>query len=59
LADFTYSTEGFSLRAAIDAFGPEQFEDVLGLVNRITPPELHGLAIIELSKKYLKVIQKI
>jgi hypothetical protein len=59
LADFTYGTEGFSLRAAIDAFGPEQFEDVLGLVNRITPPELHGLAIIELSKKYLKVIQKI
>ena len=53
-ADFTYGTEGFSLRAAIGAFGPEQFEDVLGIVNRITPAELHGLAIIELSKKYLK-----
>ncbi|HEU4794827.1 MAG TPA: hypothetical protein VFT02_04305 [Pyrinomonadaceae bacterium] len=59
LADFTYGTEGFSLRAAIGAFGPDQFEDVLGLVNRITPAELHGLAIIELSRKYLKVIQKI
>jgi hypothetical protein len=59
LADFTYGTEGFSLRAAISAFGPEQFEDVLGLVNRITPPELHGLAIIELSRKYLKATQQI
>jgi len=59
LADFTYGTEGFSLRAAIGAFGPEQFEDVLGIVNRITPAELHGLAIIELSKKYLKATQQI
>ena len=58
-ADFTYGTEGFSLRAAIGAFGPEQFEDVLGIVNRITPAELHGLAIIELSKKYLKATQQI
>ncbi len=58
-ADFTYGTEGFSLRAAISAFGPEQFEDVLGIVNRITPAELHGLAIIELSKKYLKATQQI
>jgi hypothetical protein len=59
LTDFTYGTEGFSLRAAIGAFGPEQFEDVLGIVNRITPAELHGLAIIELSRKYLKAIQQI
>jgi hypothetical protein len=56
--DFTYGTEGFSLRAAIGAFGPEQFEDVLGLVNRITPAELHGQAIIELSRKYLKATQQ-
>ena len=58
-ADFTYGTEGFSLRAAIGAFGPEQFEDVLAIVNRITPAELHGLAIIELSKKYLKATPQI
>ena len=58
-ADFTYGTEGFSLRAAISAFGPEQFEDVLGIVNRITPTELHGMAIIELSKKYLKTTEGI
>jgi hypothetical protein len=57
-ADFTYGTEGFSLRAAISAFGPEQFEDVLGIVNRITPPELHGFAIIELSWKYLKATKQ-
>lgn len=53
-ADFTYGTEGFSLRTAVGAFGSEQFEDVLGIVNRITPAELQGMAIIELSKKYLK-----
>ena len=58
-ADFTYGTEGFSLRAAVGAFGSEQFEDVLGIVNRITPAELQGQAIIELSRKYLKATQKI
>ena len=57
--DFTYGTQGFSLRAAVGAFGSEQFEDVLGIVNRITPAELHGLAIIELSRKYLKASPKI
>lgn len=58
-SDFTYGTEGFSLKAAISAFGPEQFEDVFGLLNRITAPELHGLAIIELSRKYLKPANQI
>ena len=58
-SDFTYGTEGFSLRVAIGAFGPEQFEDVLGIVNRITAAELHGLAIIELCRKYLKSTEQI
>ena len=58
-SDFTYGTEGFSLRSAIGAFGPEQFEDVLGMVNRIRGPELHGLAILELSRKYLKSTEQI
>jgi hypothetical protein len=58
-ADITYGTDGFSLRAAVGAFGSEQFEDVLGIVNRIIPAELHGLAIIELSRKYLKATPKI
>ncbi len=58
-SDFTYGTEGFSLRSAIGAFGPEQFEDVLGMVNRIRGPELHGLAILELSRKYLKSVEQI
>ena len=58
-SDFTYGTEGFSLRSAIGAFGPEQFEDVLGIVNRITGPELHGMAILELSRKYLKSTEPI
>jgi hypothetical protein len=58
-ADITYGTEGFSLRAAVGAFGSDQFEDVLGIVNRITPAELQGFAIIELSRKYLRATQKI
>ena len=53
-ADFTYGTNGFSLRAAIDTFGPEQFEDVLGIVDRIPQPALHGMAIMTLCQKYLK-----
>lgn len=57
-ADITYGTDGFSLRSAVGAFGSEQFEDVFGIVNRITPAELHGLAIIELSRKYLKATAK-
>ena len=58
-SDFTYGTEGFSLRSAIGAFGPEQFEDVLGVVNRIQGPELRGQAILELSRKYLKSTEPI
>lgn len=58
-ADLTYGTEGFSLRVAIGAFGPEQFEDVLGIVNRITQKELHGLAVMELCRKYLKATEQI
>lgn len=57
-AVFTYGTEGFSLRAAIDAFGPEQFEDVLGIVNRIPQPDLHGVAIMTLCRKYLRATAK-
>jgi hypothetical protein len=52
--DFTYDTEGFSLKSAVNAFGPEQFEDVLGVANRIQPAELQGLTIIELCRKYLQ-----
>jgi hypothetical protein len=58
-ADLTHGTEGFSLRVPIDAFGAEQFEDVLGIVNRITQKELHGLAIMELCRKYLKATEQI
>jgi hypothetical protein len=57
--EFTYGTAGFSLNAAIGAFGPDQFEDVLSVVDRITPAELHGLAIIELCRKYLKSTEQI
>ncbi len=51
--DFTYGTEGFSLRAAINAFEPTEFEDVLAEIRKIASPELRGQASILLCRKYL------
>lgn len=58
-SDFTYGTEGFSLKSAVNSFGAEQFEDVLGVVSRIKPPELQGLATIALCRKYLNSKERI
>lgn len=53
IADFSYGTEGFSLKAAIGVFGPKEFDDVLGSINKITADELRGVAVVELCRKYL------
>jgi hypothetical protein len=53
LADFTYGTGGFSLKAAVSKFAPEQFESVLGTLNKIESPEARGLAAITLCRNYL------
>ena len=55
--DFTYGTEGFSLKAAIDSFEPSEFEDVLAEIRKIASPELRGQASILLSRKYLRSTQ--
>lgn len=54
LADFTYGTNGFGLKAAIKAFAPDQFEDVLYILNNIPSPEARGTAIIALCQEYLQ-----
>ncbi len=53
MADFTYGTDGFSLKAAISVFGPKEFEDVLGSITRITAPDVRGVATLELCRNYL------
>jgi hypothetical protein len=53
IADFSYGTEGFSLKAAIGVFGPKEFDDVLASINKITAQELRGVAVLELCRKYL------
>jgi hypothetical protein len=58
-ADFTYGSEGFGLKAAIAAFPPDQFEDVLGVIGKITVPEVRGLAILELCRNYLGATSKV
>lgn len=54
LADFTYGTNGFGLKAAIKTFAPEQFEDVLSAINGISSPEARGTAVIALCQQYLQ-----
>ncbi|HKY26353.1 MAG TPA: hypothetical protein VJM12_00250 [Pyrinomonadaceae bacterium] len=53
IADFSYGTEGFSLKAAIDVFGPKEFDDVLTSITKITATDLRGVAVLELCRKYL------
>jgi len=53
IPDFSHGTEGFSLKTAIRAFGPKEFDDVLTSLNKINAPELRGVAVTELCRKYI------
>ncbi len=54
MPDFTYGTNGFSLKSAIAVFRPDQFDDVLAVINKINQPEARGIAILDLCRGYLK-----
>ncbi len=54
LTDFTYGTGGFSLRAAVSTFAPDQFESVLGTLNKIESPEARGVAVVTLCRGYIQ-----
>src|SRR5687768_12885973 len=56
ITDLTYKTSGFSLQSAVAVFPPEQFEQVLSLLNDMTPPEARGIAVITLCSTFLKSI---
>jgi hypothetical protein len=55
--DFTNHTTGFSLRAAVAVFTPEQFEQVLYTIKDITPQEARGTAIVVLCSNLLKAMK--
>jgi hypothetical protein len=54
MPDFTYGTDGFSLKSAIAVFSPDLFDDVLAVINRIKQPETRGVATLDLCRGYLK-----
>jgi hypothetical protein len=58
LSDFTSSTKGFSLPAAVATFGPEQFERALYILDDITPREARGMAVVTLCRNFLHVKPK-
>lgn len=47
-------TTGFSLQAAVSVFPPDRFEQVLYILNEITPHEARGMAVLTLSASFLK-----
>lgn len=53
-SDFTGGTKGFGWESAIAAFKPNQFENVLSALGRVSQPEARGLAIVALCRKYLQ-----
>ena len=58
VTDVGSGTTGFSLQAAVAAFPREQFEQVLYILNEITPREARGMAVLTLCSSYLKASDK-
>src|SRR5215213_990531 len=54
ISDFTSSTSGFSLQAAVAIFPPDQFEQVISVLNDITPEEARGIAVLTLCSNFIK-----
>lgn len=54
ITDLGSGTTGFSLQAAVAAFPPDQFEQILDILNEITPREARGMAVLTLSSSFLK-----
>jgi hypothetical protein len=55
-SDFTSNTTGFSLEAAVAALPPDQFDQVLYILNDITPQETRGMALLTLCSNLLKTM---
>ena len=58
VTDLTSGTAGFSLQSAVAVFSPDQFEQVLSVINEVTPREARGMAVVTLCSNYLKTMPK-
>ena len=56
ITEVTSNTTGFSLQSAVAVFPPDQFEQVLYVLNDITPQEARGMAVLTLCSTFLKSI---
>jgi hypothetical protein len=54
VTDLNSNTTGFSLHSAIAIFPPDQFEQVLYILNDMTPREARGMAVLILCSHFLK-----
>ena len=54
--DLTSGTSGFSLQSAVAVFPPDQFEQVLYVLNDMTPRETRGIALLTLCRTSLNSI---
>jgi hypothetical protein len=54
ISDFTNSTTGFSLQAAVAIFPADQFVQVLSVLDVITPEEARGMALLTLCSSFVK-----
>lgn len=52
-SDITHGTQGFSLGAAVAAFGPQEFESVYGMLPDIEEPVARGEAVLVLCERFL------
>ena len=59
VVDVGSATRGFSLQSAVAALPREQFEQVLYILNDITPREARGIAVLTLCSMYLRATQHV
>ena len=53
ISDVAGNTRGFSLHSAVSVFPPDQFEQVLSVLNDLSSPEARGIAVLTLCRNFL------
>jgi hypothetical protein len=54
IVDVAGDTRGFSLQSAVSVVPPEQFEQVLSVLDELASPEARGIAVLTLCSNFLK-----
>jgi hypothetical protein len=52
--NLTRGTGGFSLQSAVTVFPPEHFEQILYVLNELSPRETRGMAVMTLCQNFLR-----